>query len=132
MEDVVRKRTGDAILLVGILLIASTLRAPITTVGPVLEMIRETSGISSSAAGILTALPVLAFAAVSPLAAISARDYGIERSLFGALLLILAGIGLRSVGPIWALFLGTGIFGAGIAVGNVLLPSLLKRDFPNH
>jgi MFS transporter, CP family, cyanate transporter len=132
MEQVVRTRRGGSILLVGIFLIASTLRAPITAVGPVLGMIQETSGINSAAAGILTALPVLAFAAISPLGAICAREYGIERSLFGGLLLIAAGIGLRSAGPIWALFVGTGIFGGGIAVANVLLPSLLKRDFPTR
>jgi len=130
MEGIDRMRGGSGILLVSILLTASALRAPITAVGPVLGMIQETSGMSGAAAGILTALPVLAFAAISPLAAICARHYGIERSLFGALLLIAAGIGLRSIGPIWALFLGTGIFGGGIAVANVLLPSLLKRDFP--
>ena len=130
MEGIDRMRGGRGILLVSILLTASALRAPITAVGPVLGMIQETSGMSGAAAGILTALPVLAFAAISPLAAICARHYGIERSLFGALLLIAAGIGLRSIGPIWALFLGTGIFGGGIAVANVLLPSLLKRDFP--
>ena len=132
MGQVVRMRSGRGILLVGVMLIASTLRAPITGVGPVLGMIRETTGISGAAAGILTTIPVLAFAAISPLAAICAREFGIERSLFGALLLIAAGIGLRSVGPVWVLFLGTGIFGVGIAVGNVLLPSLLKRDFPTH
>ena len=131
MGQVVRMRSGRGILLVGVMLIASTLRAPITGVGPVLGMIRETTGISGAAAGILTTIPVLAFAAISPLAAICAREFGIERSLFGALLLIAAGIGLRSVGPVWVLFLGTGIFGVGIAVGNVLLPSLLKRDFPD-
>jgi len=130
MEEVVRTRGGDVILLAGILLIALTLRAPITMVGPVLDVIRETNGISGGAAGILTALPILAFAAISPIAAISAREYGIERSLFAALLLTIGGIGLRSSGPTWALFLGTGILGAGIAVANVLLPSLLKRDFP--
>ena len=55
-----------------------------------------------------------------------------ERALFGALVFVAAGIGLRSSGPVWALFLGTGTLGAGIAVANVLLPSLLKRDFPSR
>jgi len=111
------------------MVIASTLRAPITGVAPVLGMIRETTRINAAQAGILTTLPLVAFAAISPFAAMLARKYGMERSLFGALLLITAGVGLRSVGPVWGLFLGTAILGAGIAVANVLLPSLLKRDF---
>jgi CP family cyanate transporter-like MFS transporter len=120
------------LLLVGIMLIASTLRAPITGVAPMLGMIRETSGISAAQAGILTTLPLLAFATISPFAAILGREWGIERSLFGALLIIATGIILRSAGPVWALFAGTGTLGAGIAVLNVLLPSLVKRDFPDR
>lgn len=132
MTAVMHKRGGQWLLLLGIMLIASALRAPILSVAPLLGMIRETSGISAAEAGVLTTLPLLAFAAISPFAAVLARDFGIERSLFGALLLITAGIVLRSTGPVWALFLGTGILGAGIAVANVLLPSLLKRDFPTR
>jgi CP family cyanate transporter-like MFS transporter len=122
----------NGLLLIGIMLIASTLRAPITGVAPMLGMIRETTAISAAQAGVLTTLPLLAFAAISPFAAILAREYGVERALFGALIFVAAGIGLRSSGPVWALFLGTGTLGAGIAVANVLLPSLLKRDFPSR
>ena len=123
---------GHGLLLIGILLIASTLRAPIIGVAPMLGMIREANGISAAEAGMLTTLPLLAFAAVSPFAAGLAREYGMERSLFSALLVIATGIALRSTGPVWALFLGTGALGIGIAVANVLLPSLLKRDFPTR
>ena len=131
-RQLIRTSSGQGLLVFGILLIASTLRTPITGVAPMLGMIRETSGISAAEAGVLTTLPLLAFAAISPFAAGLARRYGIERSLFGALLVVATGIALRSAGPIWALFLGTGTLGAGIAVANVLLPSLLKRDFPDR
>lgn len=123
---------GQGLLVAGILLIASALRAPITGVAPMLGLIRESSGFSAAEAGVLTTLPLLAFAAISPVAAIVGRRCGMERSLFGALLVIAAGIALRSSGPVWALFAGTATLGAGIAVANVLLPSLLKRDFPTR
>ncbi|SDA93123.1 MFS transporter [Mesorhizobium qingshengii] len=131
-REIVRTTGGQGLLLVGIMLIASTLRAPITSVAPMLGMIRETTGISAAEAGGLTTLPLLAFAAISPFAAGLARRYGIERSLFGALPVVATGTALRSTGPLWALFVGTGTLGAGIAVANVLLPGLLKRDFPNR
>ncbi|QOZ29383.1 MFS transporter [Bradyrhizobium sp. CCBAU 51753] len=127
-----RTLSGHGPLLIGIMLIAATLRAPITGVAPLLGVIRDSSGISAAEAGVLTTLPLLAFAAISPFAAMLARKFGIERALFGALLVIAAGIALRSTGPVWALFAGTATLGAGIAVGNVLLPSLLKRDFPSR
>ncbi|QKD01862.1 MFS transporter [Mesorhizobium loti] len=132
VREIVRTSGGQGLLLIGIMLIASTLRAPITAVAPMFGMIRETSGISAAEAGMLTTLPLLAFAAISPFAAGLARRYGMERSLFAALLVVATGIVLRSTGPLWALFVGTGTIGAGIAVANVLLPGLLKRDFPNR
>jgi CP family cyanate transporter-like MFS transporter len=119
-----------ALLIVGILLVAANLRAPITSVGPLLGMIRDTFDLGAAAAGALTTLPLLAFASISPLAARLARAYGLERALFGALILIGGGTVLRSVNAAWCLYLGTWIIGSGIAIGNVLLPSLLKRDFP--
>lgn len=119
-----------ALLIAGLLLIGTNLRAPITGVAPILETLQSVFTLSPTQAGLLTTLPLLAFGVISPFAAIFAKEYGLERSLFGALLLIMAGVILRSVGPAWCLFLGTAIIGAGIAVSNVLLPSLVKRDFP--
>lgn len=122
----------SAWLMAGLLLIASNLRAPITGVAPVLDMLQSDFSLSPAQAGWLTTLPLLGFAIVSPFAALFAREYGLERSLFGALLLLASGVVVRSLGPVWCLYLGTGIIGASIAVGNVLLPSLVKRDFPSN
>ncbi|RAZ92150.1 MFS transporter [Mesorhizobium hawassense] len=132
VREVIRTSSGQGLLILGILLIASTLRAPFTAVAPMLGMIRGTTGISAAEAGVLTTLPLLAFAAISPIAAGLARRYGMERCLFGALLVIATGIAIRSTCPTSALFAGTGAIGAGIAVANVLLPGLLKRDFPDR
>lgn len=119
-----------ALLLLGIFLIAGSLRAPITAVAPLLSQLEEAFRLSPAEAGMLTTLPLFAFGILSPFAVMLAREYGLERSLFMALTLLVAGIALRSSGPEWALFVGTFLIGASIAVGNVLLPSLVKRDFP--
>ncbi|WP_175127529.1 MFS transporter [Achromobacter piechaudii] len=128
------QRAGNhpAWLLLGILCIAMALRAPVTGVAPLTGMIREQLGLSSTAAGMLITLPLLAFAVVSLFAAGVARRFGLERTLFGALLLIAAGIVVRTQGAAAGLYAGTAIIGAGIAIGNVLLPSLVKRDFPQR
>jgi CP family cyanate transporter-like MFS transporter len=120
------------LLIVGILLIAASLRAPITTLGPLLDPVRESFALNASQAGLLTTLPLLAFALVSPLAAPVAHRFGLERVLFASLVLLVAGIALRSGGTVSALYAGTCVIGGAIAVANVLLPSLLKRDFPHH
>lgn len=113
----------------GVLLVAANLRAPITSVGPLIGEIRAAIGFSSGAAGLLTALPLLAFAGLSPLAPVLARRLGLERALFYALLLLAAGVLVRSSSVWGALFAGTFVAGLAIALGNVLLPSLVKRDF---
>lgn len=121
-----------ALLLLGILCIAASLRAPITALGPLLEPVRASFALSASAAGLLTTLPLLAFALVSPFAAGVAHRFGLERVLFATLVLLIAGIAVRSAGTMPALYAGTCVIGGAIAIANVLLPSLLKRDFPGH
>ncbi|WP_246116524.1 MULTISPECIES: MFS transporter [Cobetia] len=121
-----------AVLVAGILLIAMNLRAPFTSVAPLLESLQQALGFNATAAGLLMILPLLAFVIVSPLVPRLARGLGLERSAFLALLIIALGIVLRAQGSVLALYLGLALVGAGIAIGNVLLPSLVKRDFPNH
>lgn len=121
-----------ALLIAGILMIATTLRVTFTGAAPLLEAIRTDYGLTTAQTGLLTTLPLLAFALVSPLAAGIARRIGMERSLFAAMLLICAGVAVRSLPDAALLFLGTAIIGCGIALGNVLLPGLIKRDFSQH
>lgn len=120
------------LLIAGILLIATCLRVTFTGAAPLLDSIRADYGLTTAQTGLLTTLPLLAFGLISPLAAGLARRLGIERSLALALLLICAGIALRSLPSATFLFAGTTVIGCGIAIGNVLLPGLIKRDFAGH
>lgn len=124
------------LLLVGVLVLAANLRAVISAVGPVLPVIGEDTGMSPAGLGVLAAAPVAAFAVVSPLVHGLAQRFGVERTLFGSMLLLAAGTLIRSL-PIaldaaWPLLLGTVLIGAAVAVGNVLLPVVVRRDFPAH
>lgn len=119
-----------AVLLLGIIMIATTLRSPITAVGPLIETIRSDTGMSHTLAGLLTTFPLLAFAVISPLAPKLSRKWGMERTLFLGVLAVTAGVLLRFIPSLTALFAGTILLGVGIALSNVLLPSLIKRDFP--
>jgi CP family cyanate transporter-like MFS transporter len=112
-------------------LLAANLRPALTSVGPVLEAIRSSLGLSGAAAGLLATLPLLIFAGFSPFARLG-HVFGPERTLAGCLALAVAGIALRSEGSIAALFGGTVIFATGIGIANVLVPSVIKRDFPNQ
>ncbi|QYJ14797.1 putative transporter YycB [Rubrobacter xylanophilus DSM 9941] len=121
-----------ALLFSCVVLAGLNLRASITSVGPVIGSIREDLGLSGGLAGLLTTLPLLAFAAVSPFAPQFAVRIGLARALFGGLVLLAAGIALRSLPHVAALFAGTAILGTAIAAANVLLPAFVKRHFPRH
>ena len=125
-------RKQNLLLIIGILLIATTLRVTFTGAAPLLDNIRAEYGLTTAQTGLLTTLPLLAFGLISPLAAGVARRIGMERSLGVAMLLICSGIAIRSLPAPWLLFAGTAIIGCGIALGNVLLPGLIKRDFAGH
>ncbi len=125
----VSPRVSAVLLAGGALLIAANLRPAITVVGPLIGEIRQATGMSATVAGLVTSLPLLVFGAVSPLAAQLAHKFGIERALLGALAVLIVGMVLRSLGPVSAIFAGTMVLGAGIGIGNVLLPALLKQDF---
>lgn len=116
--------------ILAVVLIAFSLRGALVAVSPVLDQIRRDTGLSSSLAGLLTTLPVLCFAAFSPAAPRLARRWQIERVLAAAMALLVGGIALRLFPSTVLLFSGTLALGAAIAAANVLLPALLKRDFP--
>ena len=126
-------RRGLLLIGVAIVLTALNLRTAVTSVGPVLEEIERGLGISSGLAGVITTMPVLCFALIGFAGpALSAR-YRDSHVLAGALLAMTAGLALRSVAGGFPVFLaGTALAMAGGALGNVLLPSLVKRYFPGR
>ncbi|MBB4826144.1 CP family cyanate transporter-like MFS transporter [Sporosarcina luteola] len=120
------------LLIVGIIFIAATLRAPLTSVGPIIAPLRDDLGIPNSVAGFVTTIPLLAFALISPLVPKVSSRFGMEATLFISLCLLTIGIFLRSAGTIPFLFFGTFLIGVAISFGNVLLPAILKLSFPLH
>lgn len=117
-------------LIVAVAIVAFNLRPAITSVAPVLTEVQRTTGLSAAGAGLLTTLPVLAFGACASLAPVLGRRIGIEATLVGAIGMLVVGVLVRSAPATAPLFGGTVLVGVGIALGNVLVPALIKRDFP--
>ena len=115
-----------------VVLIALNLRPAFSTVAPVLPEIMADTGLSATGASVLTTAPVLCLGLFGPLAPVLARRVGTERAMLLALSAVLLGTGLRGFASVPALLAGSLLAGAGIGVGNVLMPGLLKRDFPGR
>lgn len=127
-----RSTAGLLLLVAGIIFLAMNLRAPITSVGPVVDLIRDYLGVSNTTIGILTTIPLLAFGLLSPFAPRLARKFGMELTLFLVLITLSIGLILRPLGGMPALYIGTLFIGAGIAIANVLMPAFVKMKFPKN
>lgn len=127
-----RSTIGLLLLTAGIILLAMNLRAPITSVGPVLDLIRDSLGISNTSAGILTTIPLITFGLLSPFAPSLSRRFGMEVTLFFVLIALSLGLLLRPLSGMPYLYIGTLLIGAGIAIANVLMPPFVKMKFPKN
>ncbi|MGJ7587929.1 CynX/NimT family MFS transporter [Staphylococcus shinii] len=113
-----------------IVFIASTLRAPLTSVGPVVDEIKQVMEINNSVAGILTTIPLIIFAIVSPFVSKVTARLTMSRTIFYSTMLLIVALYLRIAGDFTLFLIGTLILGVAIAFGNVVLPSYVKWYFP--
>ena len=120
-----------ALALVAVVLVAFTLRGPVSSVGPLLVELRSTQGLRGAAAALLPTLPLLCFGLLAPVAPGLAGRLGLHRAVLVGSAVLAAGIALRGAGTA-GLFAGTVLVGSGIAVVNVLLPAVVKADFPDR
>lgn len=124
-----RRFGAGALMLVGVIAVAALLRAPITAVPPALAEITADLQLSAAAAGATTSLPLVCFGVFAFLAPLLIARHGLERTALLLLLPLLLGVLLRSAAGAAAFFLGAVLLGVGIAVGNVLLPALIRARF---
>ncbi len=119
--------------LLGIVLVAVNLRTAVTAISPIADEIRIDIALGSVGLGIIGALPPVAFAVSGLFGAMLARRVGLERLLVISIVVMIAGhVARASAGSYSFLLLGSAVVFAGIGIGNVLLPPLVKRYFPDR
>lgn len=136
MADVLTRsrpsRLGSVLVLAGVVAVALNLRTAITTVGPLVPTLRAELAVSNVGLGLIGTVPVLCFGLVSPFAPVLGRRFGIGRTLAGSMVLLSLATAARAVGGFGWLLAGTIGLGVAIAIGNVLLPALVKGRFPHR
>lgn len=120
------------LLLIAIVGISFSLRAPITSIGSLAGLIRDDLGVSNSFVGFITTLPLIIFAVCSPFVSKVSTRLGIGKTMMMGLLAIVAGGILRGYTGTVGLLIGTALIGVGISAANVLIPSIVKLKFPER
>lgn len=125
-----RRRGGLAFL--ALLAIAANLRAPLTSVPPLVDQISGALGLSGFAAGALTSVPLVCMGLLSPLAPRLAARYGVDRSIGIGIVLIAVGTAGRALGGAVGLYTGTFLLGTGIAITGALVPAGVRGTAPGN
>jgi CP family cyanate transporter-like MFS transporter len=120
------------LLIAGIALLAVNLRPAVVAVAPLTSRIRAGTGLSTAGVSLLTTLPLLCFGLFALVAPRLGRRLGLERALGIAVTMLVAGIAVRLIPGNAPLFAGSALAGAGIAIENVLLSGLVKRDLAHR
>jgi CP family cyanate transporter-like MFS transporter len=124
---------GRVLALVGIVLVAVNLRTAVAAISPIITQIRVDIPIDSIAFGVLGSVPPITFAVSAIVTPMLSRRIGLERLMIVAIIAMVAGHVIRAVAPGFAVLLvGTVVTIAGAGIGNVLLPPLVKRYFPDR
>lgn len=133
-SDEAAERSWRGVVGLGLLigLVAANLRPLLASVGPVLPDLRADLALSGTAVAAMAGLGVFCLGAVAPVAPRPAQRWGMNRVVTGSLVALVAGLVVRTTGGAFSLFAGTVLACAGVAVANVLLPAIIKHDFPNH
>ncbi len=125
-------RPSRSLILSGLVLLSLCLRGPLVAVSAVTTDLTTELGISATAAGLLTSLPVLCFGVAAPGASAVIGRLGVERAALVTLVGIAVGVLVRSAGGIPAALAGTLLMGLAITIGNVVAPVVIGRDFRGH
>lgn len=124
---------GRTAALLGIVLVAFTLRQAVAALSPILDAVRGDIPISSVGVGLLGTLPPVLFAASGFAAPRVARTLGLDGGIVLALVLMTAGHLVRASAPGFGMLLaGSAVAFAGTGIGYVLLPSIVRRYFPDR
>ena len=126
------KQTNKVIILLGIIFLGMILRTPITSVGAIIGPLKKLLEINNTVAGLITTIPLIACAIFSPFVAKISNKIGLEKTIFLATIVASIGLLLRFYINTSVFFVTTFIIGVGITVGNVLLPGLTKKYFPEN
>lgn len=127
------RRSSRALVLLAILVLALNLRTAPASLGVLLSVLRDDLAFSPTVGGVLTTLPLLCFAVFGSGAIRIVSGLGLHRTTLASLVVMIVGLVLRASAQGTATLIVASVIAlSGAAIGNVLLPPLVKLHFPRH
>ncbi|WP_405141026.1 MFS transporter [Sphaerisporangium sp. NBC_01403] len=123
---------GQVLLIAGFVLASLNLRPALAGMSPLLSEIMDDLSLSPAAGGAITTVMVVCLGLLAPVAPALATRLGLDRTLLIGLLILAAGVVLRGVGGLVALYAGSAVAGTAIAIMNVVMPGVVKQHFPHR
>ena len=124
---------GRSLALLGIILVTMSLRTAATSLSPIVDAVSADVPLDALGLGVLGMLPPIMFAIAGVAAPRLAHRWGLERFLILSIVVMVVGLAARAfAGEYWMLFSGTLVALAAAGVGNILLPPIVKRYFPDR
>lgn len=127
-----RSRKQTFLSALTIALLAVSLRCGMSCVGPLTGAFQADLGLSAFAGGFVTTIPLIAFSLTAPIAGKIAVAVRSKELILGCLSLTAFGLLLRSFGGVVGLYAGTGCLGLAIGTLNVLMPALIRKQYPTQ
>ncbi len=121
------------LVVIAILLMASNMRSPIVALGSIAPVVQDALGLSAAHIGWLGAIPMLMFALGALVSPAIGKRYGLENTLIAVVIVLTAGIIMRSTWTTWNGFLiGTILLSLAIGFANTLVAPVIKQHTPGN
>jgi CP family cyanate transporter-like MFS transporter len=124
------KRSVFALL--SLIFISLVLRPPVGSIGPLVDELQSVEGLSVFQVGLLTSIPVVCFGIGAFASPALVKRLTLNRAMMWVLVALFLAMGFRLLGGFIPLISFTVIIGLAIAVGNVLIPTIVREQFPNN
>lgn len=121
------------VTVIALFVVSLNLRPAITSIGPLLDTIRDSLQLTNVQVSLLTTVPVVCMGIFASLAPLFNRVIGLYRTML--LLLFVIGImtTFRGIITSYAMLLSSAFFiGVAIAIIGPLLSAMIKQNFPQH
>ncbi len=118
--------------LLPLVFISLAIRPPVASIGPLVEELIRTEFLTLFQVSLMTSLPIVCFGLGAFLSPALVKRFTLYKAMMYVLIVLSVAMATRLIGGFPALMTSTIIIGLAIAVANVLIPTIVREQFPDR